>query len=938
MRDYVFGNLVTKLRTELGFSQFQLGKLIGVSDKAVSKWENGNAKPRIATCCRLADILGVSLDELLSAAGYARRTQMESPEDNTEAVLMREEKRIMGRQDSELEKRIELHLRTGMSPADGVASAAQYISRAAEWGHTAIAVTDFGVVQSFPAAFQEAAKKQIKLLPGCEGFMLPSEDSPVEDGYPVMLLATNRIGIIHLNQLISLSHTYCYKGFPCIPRKWIQTHREGLLIGSACDGGEIARSIYEGVSDEALTRIAAFYDYLEIEPVENVTDDPVEQIQLRQEVSDTILLGNETGIPVVAVSNARYLDPEDAVCRAVIRYNTGILDTEPQPLYHFRTTAEMLEAFRFLGKDVAKEIVIDAPRRIANLVDNHLALFPAEGKSYPVLPGAEEHISGEAMIQAHSFYGDSLPPQVEERLRDELAIIDRQESWTIFEIARLTVEQSRRDGYPVGTRGAVGSSLVAWLTGISEINPLPPHYRCTACRHADFAVNAAQYRIGADLPARSCPICGRIMDKDGFAIPFETFFGLNGEKEPDIDLNFSSEEQWKAHEFVREKFGDDHVFRAGTIGMLSERNAEKYTRQYFLDHHLGPESGEAESVKEKLSYAVKTTTGQHTAGLVIVPENRDINEFTPVQFPANDFSAPFATTHYDFFQMHGTLLKMDLLGHDSPTLLHLLTESTGVKLSDIPLNDARVISLFTSPGTLGVTAQQILSETGSYGIPEFSAAFVRHMLIELRPSTVEELIRISGLSHGMDIWIGNARELIASKTAVCADVPALRDDIMKDLIHAGMEREAAYRIMESVRRGRGLSQETADTMRKHGIPEWYIEACRKIKYLFPRAHAAAYVTASLQLAWFKIYYPEAFYKAWFTVHQDDMEGTDLMMNITHLRRALLAVRSDAQKDYSDEESWKAFAEREQRQAVLEIILEMRLRGIDFSAVIPETRE
>lgn len=372
--------------------------------------------------------------------------------------------------------------------------------------------------------------------------------------------------------------------------------------------------------------------------------------------------------------------------------------------------------------------------------------------------------------------------------------------------------------------------------------------------------------------------------------------------------------------------------------MLSERNAEKYTCQYFLDHHLGPESGEAESVKEKLSYAVKTTTGQHTAGLVIVPENRDINEFTPVQFPANDFSAPFATTHYDFFQMHGTLLKMDLLGHDSPTLLHLLTESTGVKLSDIPLNDARVISLFTSPGTLGVTAQQILSETGSYGIPEFSAAFVRHMLIELRPSTVEELIRISGLSHGMDIWIGNARELIASKTAVCADVPALRDDIMKDLIHAGMEREAAYRIMESVRRGRGLSQETADTMRKHGIPEWYIEASRKIKYLFPRAHAAAYVTASLQLAWFKIYYPEAFYKAWFTVHQDDMEGTDLMMNITHLRRALLAVRSDAQKDYSDEESWKAFAEREQRQAVLEIILEMRLRGIDFSAVIPETRE
>ncbi len=928
MRDYAFGNLVAKLRTELGFSQFQLGKLIGVSDKAVSKWENGSAKPRIAACCRLADILGVSLDELLSAAGYAKKSQMELPDENTEALIMQEE-RIAERRDSEPEKRIELHLRTGMSSDDGIASAAQYISRAAEWGHTAIAVTDFGVVQSFPEAFREASRKQIKFLPGCEGFMLPSQDSPVEDGYPVMLLATNRIGITHLNQLITLSHTRRCKGLPCMPREWIETRRDGLLIGSACDGGEIARSIHAGMPGEAIMQIAAFYDYLEVEPVENVTGDPEEQIRLRRQIADIVLLGKEAGIPVVAVGNARYLDPEDAVCRAVLRYNTGILDTEPQPLYHLRTTAEMLEAFRFLGEDSAREIVINAPGRIADQVDSHLTLLPDDGKAYPVLPDAKTAITEKAMLQAHSLYGDPLPPQVEKRLKAELSIINRQGAWTVFEIARLAAERSRKDGCPVGTRGAIGSSLVAWLTGISETNPLAPHYRCTACRCSDFAADSARVHIGADLPAKNCPVCGQAMIGDGFAIPFEIFFGLDGEKEPDIDLNFSDEEQGRVHEFVREKFGRERVFRAGTVGMLPERNAEKYTHQYFVDHHLDPDSGEAARTAEKHCGAVKTAPGLHPAGLVIVPENRDVNEFTPVQFPANDSSASFAVTHYDYFQIYGSLLKMDLLGHNSLTMLHLLTESTGVKLSDIPLHDERVLSLFTSPAVLGVTAQQILSETGSYGIPEFSNAFVRRMLIELHPSTTEELIRISGYSHGTDIWIDNARDLIASGTAACTDVPALRDDILNDLICAGMEREAAYRIMESVRLGRGLSREASDSMRKHGIPEWYIEVCRKIKYLFPRAHTAAYVTASLQIAWFKLYRPESFYEAWLTVHQDDMEETDLMMDITHLRRALLAARSDTQNKVFDEESWRAFTEREQRQAVLELILEMRLRGIDL---------
>ncbi|MBQ9008287.1 MAG: PHP domain-containing protein [Clostridia bacterium] len=928
MRDYAFGNLVTKLRTELGFSQFQLGRLIGVSDKAVSKWENGNAKPRVATCCRLADILGVSLDELLSAAGYAAKAQ-ELPEPKEERVLMQEEKTKAGRQDLEPEKRIELHVRTGMSSEDGIASAAQYISRAAEWGHPAIAVTDFCVVQSLPEGFREAARKGIKFLPGCEGFMLPTEDSPVEDGYPVMLLATSRTGITHLNQLITLSHTRCYKGLPCMPREWIVTHREGLLIGSACDGGEIAASIPAGMSGDALVQRASFYDYLEVEPAENRTGDPAEQERLRQQISDVVRLGRETGIPVVAVSNARYVDPEDAVCRAVLRYNTGLLDAEPQPPYHLRTTSEMLEAFRFLGEAVAREIVILAPGRIADRVEDHLTLLPEDGRFHPVLPEAKEILTEMAMLQARSLYGQPLPPQVGERLDAELRIIDRQESWTVFEIARLAVEQSRKDRFPVGIRGAIGSSLVAWLTGISEINPLEPHYRCPACRSSDFRVDTVLYRTGADLPDRDCPVCGQVMDRDGFSIPFEILFGLDGKREPDIDLNLSGEEQSKVHECVRDRFGREHVFHAGTIGTLSDRNAGKFVRQYFRDHHLDPDSDEAAGIRSKLAYAVKTTTGQMPAGLVILPADRDINEFTPVQFPANNTNASFVSTHYDFFQMNGALLKMDLLGHNTPTVLHLMRESTGIELSDVPLSDKRVLSLFTSPMALGVTAQQILSETGSYGIPEFSNAFVRGMLTELRPSTVEELIRISGLSHGTGIWSGNAQNLIASGTATCRDVPALRDDIMNDLIRAGMGREAAYRAMESVRLGRGVKPETADQMRKYGIPEWYIQACSRCCYLFPRAHAAAYVKASLQIAWFKLYHPEAFYRAWFSVHLDDMEETDLLMDVTHLRRALLAARSDTQKTDYDEESWRAFEGREQRQRILELILEMRVRGTDL---------
>ncbi len=933
MRDYAFGNLVTRLRTELGLSQFQLGKLIGVSDKAVSKWENGNAKPRIATCCRLADILGVSLDELLSAAGYGRMSPMKTSDEKTEAEPMQEENRNNIRQDLEPEKRIELHVHTGMSLRENTASSpTQYIQRAAEWSHPAIAITDFGSIQAFPEAFRSAARKQIKFIPGYYGCMLPQEDSPVKDGYAVMLLAQNRSGIIHLNELISLGYTRCYKGFPCMPRAWIQAHREGLLIGCSCNDSEIEQGLNDGMTEDELVRIASFYDYLEIEPVENETDDSEEQARLRQRVMAILRIGKKAGIPVAAVSNAEYLDPEDAICRSVIRYNNGFLDKAYQPPYYLRTTAEMLEAFRFLGEDTAREVVIHAPQRIADRIDPHLSLMPGDGKCYPVLPEAKATITELALTQAHLLYGESLPSPVEERLNAELVLMEKPENWTIFEIARLAAEQSHKDGYPVCSRGTVGSSFIAWLTGISEINPLAPHYRCPACRCSDFDINPRQYHIGADLPARNCPDCGSSMNRDGFAIPFETLFGLDGEKEPDIDLNFSAEEQSSIHEAVREKFGRARVFRPGVIQMLSDLLAKKYVRQYFLDHHLDPDSAEAKRVTDSLSQNVKITEGKHPAGLYILPENRNINEFTPVQFPANDSSAPFLITHYSSSMLFNSLFKMDLLGHDTPTLLHLMTEFTGIQLSDIPLNDPQVLRLFTSPEGLGVTAQQILSATGTYGIPEFQADSVRSLLTELNPTTVEELIRILGISHGTGIWNGNAQGLIASGTATCITFPSLRDEIMKDLIQAGIGRETAYRIMQSVRLWKGPGKENADIMRKHGIPEWYIEACQRIGYLFPRAHNAAYTVAALQIAWFKLYCPEAFYRAWFTVRQDDMEETDLTMGPVYLRRAILAARSDIHTDDDpDEESWTISEARQQRLTVLELMLEMQYRGINLPA-------
>lgn len=853
MRDYAFGNLITNLRTELGFSQFQLGKLIGVSDKAVSKWENGNAKPRMATCCRLADILGVSLDELLSTAGYARKSFTESPAIEAEAVSHMEDSiKTENRLDPAKEKRIELHVRTGMSAADGIASAAAYIRRAAGWGHEAIAVTDYGVTHAFPRAFKEADKQRIKFLPGCEGFVLPAKDSPIDEGYSVMLFATNRDGMTNLNRLISRSHMQLNNGIPCMLRAWIDDYRSGLLLGSACDGGEVINALRENASAEELQQIASFYDYLEIQPIENEEDYPEAKAELQQLVETVIRLGDAIGKPVVAVSNARYLDPEDDICRAVVRYNAGIPEDDSQPGYYFRTTAEMLDAFRFLGEEKAREVVIHAPRQIADKVENGLTLMPHDQeKFYPVLPEAQQNITNIALERAHELYGAPLPEQVETRLQAELAILARQNSWVIFEIARRTAECLRKDGYPVGSRGSVSASLVAYLCRITAENPLPPHYVCAQCHLTEFDVDHTRYRTGIDLPVKICPVCGCTLRGEGFNLPAETLFGLNGEREPDIDLNIPEEMRESIIAMARNMFGEGHTLYAGTISSLWESRAQRYTRQYISDHHLDVADGKKARISETIS-DIKSRVEKHPGGLVFIPAGRDVNEFTPVQYLSDDSYRRIAVTHYSFQEMNDALLKMDMLGHAFPALLQMLCEDTKVDLANVPLHDEQVISLFRSPEALNVTPQQILCETGTCNIPDFSSETVQRICLDLAPTSVEELIRISGYAHGTDVWKGNAQEYIQAGIATCIDCPSLRDDIFNDLRRAGLPKEEAYSIMWSVWRGRGLTPDMEEAMRKAGFSEWYLESCRKMKYMFPRAHATAYVVANLQLAWFKL--------------------------------------------------------------------------------------
>ena len=974
------------------------------------------------------------------------------------------------REDNAAEKRIELHLHTNMSTLDALSPAEDLIGRAIKWGHPAIAITDHGVLQSFPAAFK-AAKGKIKLIPGCEGYLIDEpvivrdashrpfdepiivldfettglntgtcraieigavrlvrgaiEDSlsilinphvpippkvseltgitdnmladkesaetvipklmefigdapiaahnaafdsavlqaelrrlgltwqgPVLDtlafarklypdmkthklgtlckrlgvslknahravhdatatahclarmydeckengmhyldeldeqlkggaigeSYHIILLAKSQTGLVNLNRLVSISHLDYFRRRPHMPRSMIQKYREGLILGSACEAGELFRAVLRQDPWDKLKEMASFYDYLEIQPIGNnaflIREGQVpDENALRDLNRQIVRLGEELGIPVVATGDVHFMDPHNAINRAIIQAGMGFEDCDNQPPLYFKTTDEMLEEFSYLGPEKCHEVVIDNPHKIADMVEP-LRLFPKHPKDedtfQPVWEDAADNIQNMTWNTAKELYGDPLPEIVLKRLEKELKSIVGYGYCTLYNIAEKLVSKSLEDGYLVGSRGSVGSSLVARMCGITEVNALPPHYRCIYCHHGFFDVDKSKYHVGVDLPDRNCPICGRPLVKDGFDIPFEVFLGFEGDKVPDIDLNFSGEYQNKAHHYVEELFGHDHVFRAGTISSLADKTAFGYVSRYMEER--GIQCGNTE--KDRLAIGctgVKRTTGQHPGGMVVVPKEYEIYQFTAVQHPADDLESDFTTTHFDFNSMHDILVKLDCLGHDDPTMMHMLEELTGINFKDVPLDDWGVRSLFHTPDALGVTEDEILCNTGTYGVPEFGTAFVRGMLDETQPDTMEELLRISGLSHGTDVWLGNAQELIASGTATLSECVCCRDDI---------------------------------------------------KYMFPKGHAVAYVTMSLRVAWYKLHFPSAYYCSYFTVRGDGFDAGTMLIDPDTCRARIREIRN----------AEKPSAKEKEQQTSLELVLEMNMRGIRFLPV------
>ncbi|MBR3905912.1 MAG: PolC-type DNA polymerase III, partial [Clostridia bacterium] len=748
------------------------------------------------------------------------------------------------------------------------------------------------------------------------------------NSWHIVLLAATQDGMTNLNHLISEGHLNYFRRKPHMPRSVIQKFRKGLIVGSACESGELFSAMVDGASEEKLCKIARFYDYLEIQPIGNnaflLREGRVQDEEALREFNRRIVrIGEKLGIPVVATGDVHFLDPKDAQFRAILQAGQGFSDADHQPPLYFKTTNEMLQEFAYLGEKKAREVVIDNPRMIADRVEK-VGLFPPhpEGKTTfsPFWETAENDIRTMTWNKAHALYGDDLPEIVEARLDKELKSIIGYGYATLYSIANKLVTKSLSDGYLVGSRGSVGSSLVAFMCNITEVNALPPHYRCEHCRKATFDIPKG-YTIGVDLPDATCPDCGNPLVKDGFDIPFEVFLGFKGDKVPDIDLNFSGEYQPVAHKYVEELFGEGFVFRAGTIGTLAEKTAYGYVLKYLEERNMSLPDAE----KERLAagcVGVKRTTGQHPGGMVVLPKAYDICQFTAVQHPADDLQSTFVTTHYDFGSMHDILVKLDILGHDDPTMMHMLEELTGINFKDIPLDDKQVMSLFSSPKALGVTPQDIGCNTGTFGVPEFGTSFVRQMLEDTHPTTMQELIRISGLSHGTDVWLGNAKDLIDQGIAPLSQCLCTRDDIMNQLMEMGVPAKMAFDTMENVRKGKGLRPEMADAMHEHNVPQWFEDSCRKIKYMFPKGHAVAYVTMALRVAWYKVYYPQAYYAAYFTIRGDGFDATTMILPIDQLRAKL--------QDAYDRDSEKKLSAKEKDEiTAMELVLEMMARGYYF---------